>query len=196
MAGKRLRARDRRALLLGAALTLPVALFQLGVAPWLERVRELRSSLEAERGAWARERGVLEAADRLTSEHAAVRATVQAARPRLLEGKDALGAGTDLTRRVTEAARGASVLLQDVQSLERAAPEVSALGTAAVRVRILGDLEGILLLLHEIEHLPVLVSVDELDLHAAGINDGDLERGQLLSLTMVVSGAWWRGDGA
>jgi len=175
-------------------LTVPVLLVQLGVAPWLERGRELRGALEAERSAWARELGVQEARARLASEHASLRAALADARPRLLDVTDAMGAGAALSRRVSDAARTASVLLQDVQSLEHD-EEAGALQSTAVRARVLGDLEGILLLLHELERAPELVRVEELELHAAGINDGDLERGQLLRLTLVVSGAWWSEHG-
>jgi hypothetical protein len=51
-------------------------------------------------------------------------------------------------------------------------------------------LEGFSRFLHAIENGTLLLEVSELTLRPAGVNDGDLERGQLMSAGMVITAFW------
>jgi hypothetical protein len=92
---------------------------------------------------------------------------------------------------LTELGRASGVLVQEIQA--RVSEEGSgSLQAVAVSLRALGDLEGLARLLHGIESARALLVTSELTLRPAGVNDGDVERGQLMSLGVVVSGLWMK----
>jgi hypothetical protein len=94
-----------------------------------------------------------------------------------------------LTRHVTGAAQAAGILIQRVDTRD---PDAAGglLRATSLSLRILGDLEGLTTFLHMLESGTLMLRVDELSLRLAGVNDGDLERGQLMAAGLVVTGYW------
>lgn len=185
---RRLKARDRRALVLGLMLIAPVAGYRLVLAPWLAHTAELRASLTAERGLLARELTVVAEAESLPAVAADLQGELNGARPWLLNGATALAASSILSRDIAVHAGDAGVLIQEVQGRDDG--DFGVLRVSSVSVRVLGDLEGVQRFLHALENERTLLTVGELSLRPAGVNDGDLERGQVMSLALVVSGYW------
>lgn len=190
---RRLKARDRRALVLGLLLVTPVAGYRVVVAPWLADTAELRASLAAERSLLARELAVVDGAAALPAAAADLQTELDGVRPWLLDAATALAASGALSRDVAAHAEDAGILIQEVQGRD-GGEDVGAVHASSLAVRALGDLEGILRFLHALENEPTLLTVGELSLRTAGVNDGDLEQGQLMSLALVVSGYWMEGE--
>jgi hypothetical protein len=189
MSLRRLRPRDRRALLLGLAVLLPAAAYRVGVAPFLQYRSGLVEALAAERDLYARERSALSAASSNPDPEGSIRAVLQEAEPWILGGSSSLAATGTLSRLVTDAGRTSGILIHDVHT-QNPADDAGPMKSAAISVRATGDLEGIARFLHAIENGGPLLKVVELSLRPAGLNDGDLERGQLLSASIVIEGLW------
>lgn len=186
---RRLRARDRRAIALGLILIAPFACYRVAIGPWLKYRGGLRDALTAERDVYAREQAAVNDLGRLRSEQEGLQDALAVADPWLLSGPSEVTIAGRLTRRVTEVGPVAGILIQDVVARDPGAGGGN-LRAVSVGVRALGDLEGITRFLHDLENGEELLHVTELTIRAAGINDGDLERGQLMSAGMVVTGYW------
>jgi hypothetical protein len=159
------------------------------VAPWLAYRTGLRDAVQAERDLLARERSAVAAAASHPTRDADLRNALDSARPWLLDASSSIAASGALSRALTELGRASGVLVQEIQA--RVSEEGSgSLQAVAVSLRALGDLEGLARLLHGIESARALLVTSELTLRPAGVNDGDVERGQLMSLGVVVSGLW------
>lgn len=184
-----MKARDRRALVLGLVVVAPVALYRLAVAPWMSHADDARTALSAERALLARELAVVDGARTLPGALDSLRAELERARTSLLDGGTPLAVSGALSREIARVAREAGVLIQEVSGRDPA-PSGTVLRTSSLDVRTIGDLEGVLRFLHALENASTLLTVGELSLRTAGINDGDLEQGQLMSLGLVVSGYW------
>lgn len=189
MRRRRLRARDRRAIVIGLIVIAPAAAYRVGVEPWMSYRSGLHDALVAERDLYARELAAIRDTERWTEERTSFAASLDRARPWLLTATSDVAASGRLTRLVSEAGQGANILVQEVRAVETDAPSPT-LGVASVAVRALGDLEGIARFLHALENGDRLLRVEELSLRPAGMNDGDLERGQIMAAGFVVTGYW------
>jgi hypothetical protein len=189
MTRRRLRARDRRALALGLILIAPVAAYRAGLEPWLAYRAGVSDALQAERDLLVREQSAVEGASKLPVYAEVLRAELREAEPWLLEGDAQMAVAGALTRHVTGAAQAAGILIQRVDTRD---PDAAGglLRATSLSLRILGDLEGLTTFLHMLESGTLMLRVDELSLRLAGVNDGDLERGQLMAAGLVVTGYW------
>jgi hypothetical protein len=148
----------------------------------------LQDALLAERDLYARELAAVREASPRGDERDALATAIERARPWLLTVTTDVAAAGRLTRRVTEVGQTVGVLVQEVRVVD--AESLSTLTATSVAVRALGDLEGLVRFLHTLETDEQLLRVHGLTLRAAGVNDGDLERGQLMSAGFVVTGYW------
>lgn len=182
-----LRRRDKRALLVGLALLVPAVLFRAGIAPWMEYRSDLRDTLAAERDALVREQFAIAQAQRDPDRGERYAELLDAAEPWLLGGSTQMAASGALSRLVTQMGSRAGILIQEIQT--RDGDETGdGIAPVIVAVRALGDLEGLLRFLHDVENGELLLEVRELTLQTAGRNDGDLERGQLMTAGLVITG--------
>ena len=189
MTGRRLRARDRRALALGLILIAPVAAYRAGIEPWLAYRAGMSDALYAERDLLVREQSAVEGASKLPVYAEVLRAELNEVESWLLEGDAQMAVAGALTRHVTGAAQVAGILIQQVGTRDPDAAK-GLLRATSLSLRVLGDLEGLTRFLHALESGAHLLRVDELSLRLAGVNDGDLERGQLMAAGLVVTGYW------
>jgi len=185
----RLRARDRRALLLGLIVVTPFTGYRIAIEPWLTYRSGLQDALLAERDLLARERGLIQDADSGPISSADLESTLAQARPWLLAGTSRVAATGQLTRIATQAAQSVGVLVQEVQAGDPVS-QVPGIEMMSISVRALGDLEGLTRFLFAMENSEPLLHVREVSLRTAGMNDGDLERGQLMSAGFVLVGYW------
>lgn len=191
----RLKPRDRRALLVGLVVVAPVATFRVAISPWLSHVSELRRTLAAERGLLARERAMIVETQQLPERVRALDASLDSVRRWLLPGASAMDASGALSRYVTSLGKENGILVQQAETRPGGAVS-GTLQSTSLSVRALGDLEGVVRLLHDLENGPRLLHVDALSIHPAGVNDGDLDRGELLSASLLVTGYWIGADEA
>jgi len=188
---RRLPPRDRRALLIGAALLIPVVLFRGVVQPYVRARAALGERVRTQRDLLARERAVLDEARSLPERRARADVSLAADAPRLLPGADLYAATAELVGYVGETARRSHVLVQELQS--RSAPSTTATeaggegGLAQIHVELRGqtDFEGVLRLLLALERGSRLVRVDALAVERSSEGPGGRE---MLSLRAALSG--------
>lgn len=191
----RLRARDRRALVLGLVVITPFAVYRVAVEPWLSYRGGLHDALLAERDLLARERAVVGDAADAPGRAAELKTTLAEAQPWLLGGSDPVAASGRLTRIATDAAQTAGILVQEIRAADTET-EGLALREISISLRLLGDLEGLARFLFRLENGERLLRIEGLSLRTAGVNDGDLEWGQLMNAGVVLVGYWQPGAGA
>ena len=156
--GRALAPRDRRAITIGLLLVLPAVAYRLALVPYIRALSETRDQLSVQREALGRELALV-AGGAAPPGEADLAAVLRAELPRLFRGADELAATAAFAAYVADRARSSRVLLQQT---ETAAPERREGGVIALRVtlRALGDLEGILTLLHGLEEGQKLVRVE------------------------------------
>ncbi len=188
MALRSLSPRDRRALMWLLAVVAMVGMFRLGFLPYRAYRAGLIETLSSEQALLVRERAILGESQGFDQRVEELESAVAAARTLTLVGTDAVAAGGALTAHVARTADRAGVMLQ---LAEQGEPEAFVNGGVIghpVSVRLLGDLEGVLRFLHGLESGTPLLRVLGLSLRPSGVNDGDLEQGQLLTVAATVWG--------
>jgi type II secretory pathway component PulM len=159
-------ARDRRAVVIGAAMLLPALVGAFVVRPYARALGAARAELTAQRDLLARERGLLLAP--VPRPMSTAPATDAAS---LFRGADELEATAELATYVAELAEEHGLT---VGQLETAAGEDAGAGVRALRVelRAAGGVLAVLELLAAFEEGEPLVRVAALSLERAGGADG------------------------
>ncbi len=183
----RLASRDRRALVLGAVVLLPVLLFRGVVTPYARMHAALGERLRAQRELLARELTVLADVRRLPERRARVHGVLAADASLLFPGGDPFAATAELVGYVGDAARHSHLLVQELQS-RSTAPVQGAEGLIQLQVEVRGqsDFEGTLRFLQALERGPRLVRVEALAVERLVAASGG--RAEALSLRAAVSG--------
>ncbi|HVT38078.1 MAG TPA: type II secretion system protein GspM, partial [Gemmatimonadaceae bacterium] len=139
-------ARDRRALLLGAAVLGPALFYVWGVKPYRVALDDARQQLAVERETLARERAAIAAARKNPLLQHLADSAMRATAPRLFQGRDDVMASAELASYLGDIARARHVWLQDAAT-RPAALSPSGVRTLKVEIRAESDLQGILSLL-------------------------------------------------
>jgi hypothetical protein len=180
-----MKARDRRAVMLGALVLLPPLLFIWGVRPFRTALADAREQLRTERETLARERAALALARRNPQLQHVADSAMREMSPRLFAGRDDVMASAELASYIGEVARQTRVFLQDA-STRPAGPSTGGVRTLHVELRGESDLVGVLLFLQALERGNKLVRVDRLDIsHVPRSDDEDMET---LAIAATVSG--------
>jgi hypothetical protein len=178
--------RDRRALLLGAAVLLPAFLYIWGVKPFRAALADTRDRIASEREVLARERAAVLAAQRNPERQLAADSAMRATMPRLFTGRDDVMASAELVSYLGDAARKSHVWLQDAGTRPASA---AAGGVRALHVEIRGesDLQGILTFLQELERGEKFVTVERIDLSRSG-RVGKQDEAETIELAASIVG--------
>jgi hypothetical protein len=179
--------RDRRALILGGAIVVPVLLTTWGMRPLVGRFQSLRAEVARERDLMIRERDLLAAVPALDSAAAALEQHLDGASDRLFPGSDPLAASAGLSTYLSELAGRHRVLV--LQGETR--PPVAAAGdlvAVEVGLRAQSDLEGVLALLTALERGARLVEVTRLAIERTAPPREREPEQETLSLTLIVRG--------
>lgn len=162
----KLGARDRRAVLLGAAVLAPALAWAFAVRPYLEAVAEAGDRLAVERRLLRGELELVAAAPEYPKAFDAGAERLLAAAPRLMGGDDEGAAAAALAGYLRRTAQAGGANLTRV---EPAAAAEAGAGVRALPVAVTGesDLEGLLTFLQMLESGPKLVHVRDLRLEAA-----------------------------
>ncbi len=184
----RLDRRDRRALVFGLAVIVPVLFAKTVALPYLRALRSANQHLGVERGLLARERGLLAETRNRPDRGHGVAVLVEAERRRLLEGSDQLAASAVLVSYVGDVAAQSRVLIQ--QSEGRAGePVVGKLSAIQVSFRAESDFEGAMRFALALERGPTLLRLEQLTVETGTsrywVRD---QQGETLSLMGVVTG--------
>jgi type II secretory pathway component PulM len=171
--------RDRKAVLLGAAVLLPALLWTLALAPYLDALHARRAHLADERRLLARELELLAQAKGFPRAFDQGARRILAVAPRLTGGDDDAAAGAAVASYVRRLAQlgGANVTRVDPAPVRDAGGGITALPVAVTGE---ADLEGLMSFLQMLETGPKLVRVDELKIEA---QDGPVTAGASYSPT-------------
>lgn len=186
--------RDRRAVLAGAWILVPVLITMLVVRPWAISAYQGRANVTRERELLLRERALLaEAPGDSTRLQQASRAVVDAA-PRLFAGAEAVTASAELARYVTTHAAASGLVVRQAETQTMlgedartnvAAPIDSSAQPLRVAIRASGDVRAIVAFLRLMEDGPRLVRVERIGV-SRGLA-GTSEAG-MLTLTATLTG--------
>ena len=157
-----MRPRDRRALLIGLAIILPVAVLK----PYRAALLETRERTAAERQLLERELELLAARQELPVRLGGTQKSVQRAENRLVKAANLTSAETRVTELLEQVAELSRVLLQEVRTVPATRDEVQPEGMQSLRLSVRGesDLEGVVTFLHRMEQSPLLLRIEELSL--------------------------------
>jgi len=179
-------ARDRRAVLLGAAVLAPALLFIWGVRPFVAALRDARERLTVERETLARERAAVSAARQNPAMQHAADSAMRATLPRLFAGRDDVMASAELASYLGDVARAHKVWLQDA-STRPATTADGGVRVLHVEIRAESDLQGILSFLQALSRGEKLVRVNRVDLSSQPSRIGE-EDAETLALSANISG--------
>jgi hypothetical protein len=155
--------RDRRAIVLGAAILLPSLFFVWGVKPYVAALTDARQQLSVERETVARERAAIAAAHRNPQLRQKADSAMRAMTPRLFEGRDDVMASAELASYLGDVARSNRVWLQDAAT-RPAVQSPGGVRSLRVEMRAESDLRGVLAMLHALETGKKLVRIERLDI--------------------------------
>ena len=153
--------RDRRAILLGLAVLLPVGLYTLGVRPYRNALEDIQDRTAAERELLARELDLLSEGSALPDRIEEARAQVAQYQGHLLQGGSEVLAEAELSDFLETSAFRNRVLLEEIRSGELGRGEEPPPGLSVLRLHLRGesDLEGVLTFLNEIERSTLLLRI-------------------------------------
>jgi hypothetical protein len=169
--------------LLGAALGVRVV-----AVPYLHALSETKERMERERDLLEREQGLLAEVRTYPERMPRAENALLGEAPRLFGGPDLATASATLVNYVSTHAIGHRVFVQ--QSASRPPTPVAA-GVARLQVdlRAVGDLEGILSLLQDLEGGSKLLTVDDLTIaQAEQVYPGEPRDEEVLGMSATVSG--------
>jgi len=181
----RLSSRDRRALLLGAAVLASGVGWTAMVKPYIRAVREVSSTLAAERELLNRELRLLAAADQYPAEVEQAGARLLDVATRLFGGEKQAAASAGLIQYLQEGAGTGPALLTRLEPLP-AEEEGNGLIGLPLSVEGETDLEGLLTVLHLLDAGPKLVRVE--NLRVQGRRAVAVDGPEVLSFVFVARG--------
>lgn len=182
----RLSHRDRRAVLIGLVLTVPVAGFRLG-APALRAGAHSEQRLSEERRIFAQELGLLGGLDRIEAAIASADRSVARLKPVMRE-TDSGQAGPIFAAYLRHAALGNGV---HVIALEEAdPPQTRRMEATAMVISAETDLQGLLDFLTELEGPDGLVTVEALEVEARPADGQQSDAAETLAVRIRVRSYW------
>lgn len=163
--------RDRRAVLLGLAVLMPVLLYVVAVRPYRAALTDLRERAAAEHALLQREEALITGAEAAPDNIAGVDARADNAAMRLVHAPNVPLAEAEVTGMLETLATLSRVLLTEMRGVEppraREDDDVASIRPLRLAVRGESDLEGVLLFLQRIETNPLLLRVVELSVEPA-----------------------------
>lgn len=153
--------RDRRALFLGLAATVPILGYAFLVRPYRGAMADVRERVVVERDLLSRELSLLATAPGLPDSMDRAREETREMEARLLQAPSLVLAEAELTDFVESTALRNQVLLEEIRSGELARGEEPPPGLQVVRLHVRGesDLEGILDFLAELEESRLILRI-------------------------------------
>ena len=183
----RLSPKDRSALRLGVIVLGAALGVRLGVMPYVRALSEVRERVERERDLLQREQRTLADMKAYPKRIPLAEDALLREAPRLFAGPDLATASASLVNYVSTHAIRHRVFVQ--QSASRT-PESAAVGVARLRVdlRAVGDLEGILALLQDLESGSKLISVEHLAVAQAERVGSESRDEEVLGMSATMTG--------
>jgi hypothetical protein len=166
-----LSSRDRRALLIGAVIVVPLLAWAGVVRPYIRTLDDLRDRLAAEEALLVRERNVLRDAPNLPARLEAAGLDIAEVEACLISAANPALAEADITALLEVLARRNLVLLQEVRAITPPLAEEPPEGVLPIYLSVSGesDFEGVLDFLSEVEHHPLLMKIHSLSMEPGAV---------------------------
>lgn len=190
-----LSARDRRALLIGAAAIVPGLLFRFAVVPYARELTEARARIESERELLGRERGLRAEAAFLPVVLRQEQAQFSTVMPLLFAGEEPALVAADVQDYIDEAATSSRFRVDQMQT-EPTRPVDGGLVAVPLTVRGQTDFAGLLELLRRLAEGPKLLRVGRLAVEARSPGAAGAPEPEVLSVTLRVEGYMLDGEAA
>jgi hypothetical protein len=181
-----LNARDRRALLLGAAVVVPSLLYVGAVAPAWRAMYAQREELAQSREALRREQALVARVPAMTKRQTELRQWLAHEMGRLFQGSDDIAATSGLADAVTQAADRSGVQIRQTET-RPAIPVTGTLHAVRLNVRIDGSTRELMTFLQLLEDGDHLIRVGQLTVGPSGAAAA-LQRGKALAPDGSVPG--------
>ncbi len=162
----RISAKDRRALLLGAAVAGSALVIAFGVRPFVRALEATREELQWQRDLLGRERSAVSASKRYPGILESRQNDLTRESAPLFDGADDLSATSDLSDQISQTALTNRVLIQQIETRNSEAIN-DGLFAVSIDLRGEGDFEGILHFLDSLEKGKKLIRVSRLVLEQA-----------------------------
>jgi Type II secretion system (T2SS), protein M len=162
----RLSDRDRRALLMGVAVIVPVLLWVGAVRPWRNALLDVRERVASERSLLAREQALVANTDDMPDQLRAAAAGTERALRRLVDAPNLTAAEAEVTDYIEASASKSRVLLEEIRGVVPGRRESHPAGIQPIRLAVSGesDLNGVANLLRRVEEGTMLLRVNELSI--------------------------------
>lgn len=192
----RLSPKDRRALLVGAAIAGSALVFAFGVKPYLRELQATREELQWQRDLLGRERSAVSAAKRYPGVLESRQNDLARESAPLFDGADDLSATSDLSDQISQAALTNRVLIQQIETRNSEAMN-DGLYAVSIDLRGEGDFEGILHFLNSLEKGKKLIRVSRLVLEQATRPGPEgVPQSEVLSLSGTFTGYFAKDEAA
>ena len=167
--------RDRRAIVIGAVVLVPVLLWAGIVRPYLKALDDFSSRLAVEQALLQREREIVRNAADISARLETIRHQLDRMEMELVAAENPALAEAILSAHLEHLARANRVLLQEVRSITGSNPAAVADGTVPLYLSVSGesDFEGILALFNDIETDRLLMQISNLSLGPAPAGGGE-----------------------
>ena len=177
---------ERRTIMRSLAILAPVALYSLGVRPYMAALADVRDRIQVESDALARERAAVEMAKRNPEVQRLTDSTARATAPRLFAGRDDVMASAELAAYLGDLADQHKVWMQDATT-RPGTTSSAGVRTLRVEIRAESDFEGLLEFLQALEQGSKLVRVERLEVSQALSGPGN-EDAETLTIVASISG--------
>jgi hypothetical protein len=185
--------KDARATKLGALLLAPVLVWVLLVRPYVRALADVRERVSEERELLARERRLVTDAPHFPERRHRAGSALGATWTHIVRGADTLSVTATLTSYASDAAAGAGLLVEQVESrgadsirMARLTHGGGGLVASTVELRARGDLERVLRFVAELESGETYVRVDRLQMVKAP-SAGDAADQETLTVTATIT---------
>lgn len=179
--------RDRRALRLGLMTLLPALLYVWVARPVVQSFRTASELVATDRDLLDRELALLSGASAMPAILRQLDSTILGERSRLFDGSDAISVTAGLSRYVSDRAVQRQVMVQASESRPAADPGHQLL-KVSVEVRAIGDLQGVMGWVADLERGPKLVHIEELRITPAQrVGRDESPEEEVLGITLKVS---------
>ena len=169
-----LKERERKVLLWGAIIAIPILLFTYGAKPLWASLTDKQEQLELERTTLVRERAAIAAAKRNPELQHVADSLMQITSQRLFSGADDVMASAELGSYIGDIAAKNHFLMTSATT--GAVPKTrSTVRTLSEDIRGESDLQGILEFLQALEHGPKLVRISRVDMSRPTRDADDIE---------------------
>ena len=169
-----LKERERKVLVWGAVIAVPILLFTFGVKPLWASLTDKQEQLELERTTLVRERAAIAAAKRNPELQHVADSLMQITSQRLFSGADDVMASAELGSYIGEIA-GKNHVLMTSRTTAAVPKTKSTVRTLNQDIRGESDLQGILEFLQALEHGPKLVRISRVDMSRPTRDADDIE---------------------